>query len=213
MPWVAAATLVVGAYSADQQSKAGKAAANAQQNAADAATREQQRQYDQTRQDQLPFIEAGQNAVNLQQNYLAGDTSGFENAPDYAFAVDRGTKQLDRGATAHGNLWGGGADADRIRLGQGLATQYANNYWDKLAGMAGQGRAGAQNLGALGMGMANQVGNNLTNAAAARASSYTNSANAWGNFGNQATGYFNDWYGNLGADSQGKYLGQQRGAG
>lgn len=212
--WAAAtATVVVGAYSANQQAKAGQAAANAQQRAADAATAEQQRQFDLTREDQRPWIEAGQNALNLQKQFLAGDTSGFDKAPDYAWAVDQGTKSLDRGAAAAGNLWGGGADADRIKLGQGLATQYANNYWNKLAGMAGQGQSGAQNLGMLGVTTANNIGNNLADAAAARSSSYANTANAWSNFGNQAAGAFGNWYGNLGSDANGKYLGNQRGPG
>src|SRR6185312_14395500 len=101
-------------------------AAGAQRSAANSAIGEQQREYDQTRQDQMPWLQAGQNALGLEQNYLNGDTSGFDNSPDYKFAVQQGAKQLDAGATANGNLWGGGADADRIALGQGLATHYAN---------------------------------------------------------------------------------------
>jgi len=200
MPWGIAAAAVVGAYSANQQSKAGRAGANAQERAANAATEEERRQFDLTRQDQMPFLQAGQNAVNLQQAFLAGDTSGFDKSPDYTFAVDQGTKALDRGATAHGNLWGGGADADRIRLGQGLATQYATNYWNKLAGMAGQGQTSATNLGGLGMGMAANIGNNLGNAAAARASSFANTANAWSNFGNQFGNAVGQYYKNGGSN-------------
>jgi len=184
MPFSVAA-LAIGAYGAYSSAQAGKAGAKAQENAANAATAEQQRQYDQTRQDQLPFLQAGQNAVGLQQRYLNGDTSGFENSPDYKFAVQQGTKQLDAGATANGNLWGGGADADRIALGQGLATQYANNYWSKLAGMASQGQTSATTLGYQGANTANQIGQNYGNIGQARASSYANTANSWNNFGNQ----------------------------
>ncbi|HEY6021073.1 MAG TPA: hypothetical protein VIY48_14545, partial [Candidatus Paceibacterota bacterium] len=88
MTWVAVGVgvggAVIGAYGSMQ---AGKAGASAQKSANQAAIGEQQREYDQTRADQLPFLTAGQNAVNLQQKYLAGDTSGFDQSPDYRFAV------------------------------------------------------------------------------------------------------------------------------
>lgn len=202
MPWGAALTAVGAIGGSLISSNAGKSASNAQTKASQAAVAEQQREYDQSRQDQLPFLQAGQNAVNLQQKYLSGDTSGFANSPDYQFAVQQGTKQLDAGAAARGNIFGGGADADRIALGQGLATQYANNYWNKLAGMAGQGQSSAGNLGGLGANMANQTGNYLTNAGQARASSYANSANSWNNaigqLGNIAGQYYQNNYGSGG---------------
>lgn len=210
MPWVAAAGAVV---SAGAQMYAGNKAASAQRSANRAAIGEQQREYDQTRADQQPFLQAGQNAVNLQQRYLSGDTSGFENSPDYKFAVSQGFKGLDAGAASRGNLWGGGTDADRIALGQGLATQYANNYWNKLAGMAGQGQSSAGTLGMQGANAAGNIGNYLQNQGAATASSYANQANAFGNLINQganlygqyranqasnipATGYQSTYYGN-----------------
>lgn len=199
MPWgyaaVAVGTIAAGAMS----SNAAKKGANAQQNAANSSVAEQQREYDQSRSDQLPFLQAGQNAVNLQQKYLSGDTSGFDQSPDYQFAVQQGTKQLDAGAAAKGNLWGGGADADRISLGQGLATQYANNYWNKLAGMAGQGQTSATTLGNQGQNVANQTGNYLNNAAQANASSYASSANSYNNalgqLGNIGGQMYQNYYG------------------
>lgn len=191
MPWGVAAAAVVAAGSIYSSNKA----AGAQKKAANSSIAEQQREYDQTREDQLPFLQAGQNAVNLQQQYLAGDTSGFENSPDYKFAVDQGFKGLDAGAAARGNLWGGGTDADRISLGQGLATQYANNYWNKLAGMAGQGQSSATNLGAAGQNTANNIGSYLNNAGAATASSYIANANTLGNLGNQVGNWYGQNYG------------------
>lgn len=82
-------------------------------------------------------------------------------------------------------MWGGGADADRISLGQGLATQYANNYWNKISGMAGNGQQSAANLGQLGSNSANQIAQGYGNIGQARASSYANTANAYGNLANQ----------------------------
>jgi hypothetical protein len=184
MPW-GVASAAIGAYGAISSANAGKAGANAQANASNQAIAEQQRQYNQSRADQAPWLSAGQQALGLQQNYLGGDTSGFENSPDYKFAVQQGARQLDAGATANGNLWGGGADADRISLGQGLATQYANNYWNKLAGMAAGGQNAAANVGAQGANAANQISGQYNNIGQAQASSYANTANAWNNYGNQ----------------------------
>lgn len=184
MPWGVAAA-AISAYGAYSSSQAGKKGANAQAAGQQASIDEQRREYDQSRADQAPWLDAGKQALGLEQNYLAGDTSGFQNSPDYKFAVQQGTRQLDAGATANGNLWGGGADADRIALGQGLATQYANNYWNKISGMAGNGQQSAANLGQLGANTANQIGQAYGNIGQARASSYANTANSWNNFGNQ----------------------------
>lgn len=212
--WAAAvATVAVGAYSADQASKAGRRGADAQRAAADAATAEQRRQFDLTRSDQMPFLDAGYDALRRQQAALEGDFSGFEQSPDYLFALQQGSQALDRGAAARGGFMGGGADADRIKLGQGLASQNFGNYWNRLAGRAGQGQSAATTLGGLGANMATNIGGNLMDAANARASSYANTANQWGNFGNQAAGAFGSWYGGLGRDSRGAYLGNQRGRG
>lgn len=195
---VGLATVAVGAYSANQQKKAGERGAAAQAAAAGMSTEEQRRQYDQTRQDQLPFLEAGYDALRAQNAALKGDFSGFQASPDYQYTFDQSMKALDRTKAAQGGFMGGGADADRIALGQGLASQNFGNYWNRLAGRAGQAQSAAQNLGGYGMQMAGNIGNNLQNAANARASSYANTANAWGNFGQQALGAFGQYMGSRG---------------
>lgn len=195
---VGLATVAVGAYSANQASKAGKQGAAAQQAAAQMSTEEQRRQFDLARQDQLPFLEAGYDALRDQNAALKGDFSGFQNSPDYAYALQQGLQSQERGAAARGGFMGGGADADRIALAEGLASQNFGNYWNRLAGRAGQAQTAATNLGGLGMGMAGNIGNNLMNSANARASSYANSANAWGNFGEQALGAFSTYMGSRG---------------
>lgn len=179
MPWAAAAAVVGTVASGYMNSQSAKAGAKAQQNANNAAIAEQQREFDQTQQNISPYISAGNQGLGLQQQYLSGDTSGFMNSPDYLFAVQQGTKQLDAGAASKGNLFGGGADADRIALGQGLATQYANNYWNKISGVANQGLSAATGLGNLGQQNANQVGGYLQNSGQANASGIQGSANAW----------------------------------
>lgn len=181
MPWGiaigAAATLGAGAL----QAGAAGDAADAQAAANAAATAEQRRQYDQTRQDMMPWMNAGIWGLNQQQNALRGDWSGFEDSPDYLYAYQQGMKGLDRQNAANLSLTSGGADADRIALGQGLASQNFNNYYNRLAGLSGTGQTTATQLGGFGQNAANQIGQNTINAGNARASGYTNTANAWGN--------------------------------
>ena len=199
MSWVNVGVTVVGAVGASQASKAGKKGAAGQQAAAAAATEEERRQFDLARQDQQPFLQAGYDSVNAQNAALGGDFSAFEKSPDYAYTFDQSMKGLDRSAAAGGGFMGGGADADRVALGQGLASQNFGQWWNRHAGRAGQAQSGATNLGALGAGMAGRIGDNLMSGANARASSYANSANAWSNFGDQA------------ADAFGSYMGQRKG--
>ena len=121
---VAVGGAVVGAaadmYAAD---KAASAAKQAGRN----ATAESARQYNQTREDMMPWLDAGNWALDRQQQVLQGDYSGFLSSPDYLAALQLGTEALDGGATAQGNLWGGGADADRIQWGKKRATKNRGN--------------------------------------------------------------------------------------
>ena len=204
MPWGIAAAAVVGAYSASQQSKAGKKAAQEQADAANYAADLSHQEYEQTRQDMMPWLNAGTNALTQQQNFLNGDYGAALNSPFYKASLEEGFKGLDMGAAAHGNLWGGGTDADRIRLGQNLASSQLNTYYNALAGLSNTGQTTANQLGQFGANYATQAGGYAQDAANARASSYANTANAWGNYGNQLTGAFGYWYGGLGSDSQGK---------
>lgn len=194
---LAVAGLAVSAGSAINQSNQAKKGLAAGERATDMTVAEKRRQFDQTQANQQPFLDAGYGALDRQNAFLSGDTSGFENSADYKFAVDQGFKGLNYGRSASGGFgaggFAGGPDADRIALGQGLATQYAGNYWSKLAGMAGQGQQGSQYLGQMGANMAGNLGNAWANQAGNRASSYANQANAWGKFGQDAT-QLGAWY-------------------
>lgn len=200
--WIAGiASAVVGGVAANsaanKQAGAARNAADAQLQAAQLATDEQRREYDQTRADQLPFLNAGTDALEKQKAFLNGDWSGFEKSPDYLWALNQGIGALDKSAAARGSLYSGGHDADLMQFGQGNATQFANNYWNKLAGQAGQGQVTAQGLGNLGANMANNVSNLMMDSGNARASSFLRQGDIgaqqigmWGNVLNQGLGYF-----------------------
>jgi hypothetical protein len=193
MSWVAVAgtaiTVVGGYLSNKQANKGNKAAQQGQQGGID----EQRREYDQTRQDQMPWLNAGSWALDQRKAALMGDWSGFENSPDYKFALDQGLKLSDRSAAASGSLFSGGHSADLMQLGQGLASQNYNNYDNRLAGMSNTGQNTAQNLGALGANMATNIGNAYANIGQARQSSYNNNAQftagMFGQMGNLTQNY------------------------
>lgn len=206
--WIAGiATAVVGAYGANEQSKAGERGADAQNAASRYATDEQRRQFDQTRQDMMPWLNAGGWALNQQQDFLRGDYGAALNSPFYKASLEEGFKGLDAGAAARGNLWGGGTDADRIRLGQNLATSQLQTHYNALAGMSNTGQTTANQLGSYGQAFATNAGNNAMNGAQARASSYANSANAWGNYANQMAGMFGNYMQQNYGGNGGGYIG------
>lgn len=180
MPWGAAIAAVAAVGGAAMQSNAAKKAAKAGQGSADAATAESARQYDLSRGDMQPWLQTGQWALTQQENLLRNPSALADN-PQYQWALEQGFKGLDRGAAASGNLFGGGMDADRIRLGQGLAGQQLDNIFNRYASLSQTGQTTANQLGALGANYAQQQQGNLFAGANARASGYANQSNAWGN--------------------------------
>lgn len=117
----------------------------------------------------------------------------FYDSPDYQFALQQGTQNLDRSAASRGRLYSGGYGQDLVAYGQGLASQQLNNYTNRLAALAGVGQTASNSLSALGQNYASQYGNNLNNAAAARASGYAANANAASTLANgigQAANYY-----------------------
>ena len=162
-----------------------------------AAIEEQRRQYDQTRQDQMPWLNAGTWALDQQKAVLQGDYSGFQNSPDYAYARDQMVQGLDRSAAARGRLYSGGYGVDMASHLNGLANQNINNYYGRLSGLSGTGQNTASGLGQLGANMATNIGNAYGNIGNARASSYQqigqNNADMWAGAANQlgsVAGYY-----------------------
>jgi hypothetical protein len=196
MPWAAAAAAAAAIGGAAMQADAAGDAADAQVAAADRATAEQRRQFDLTRQDQLPWLEAGRSALDLQNRFINGDMSAYTASPDHLWRLQQGQIGLDNSASSQGNLFGGGALSDVISYNQGMATQGINEWWNRLAGTSQTGQVTGAQLGQLGAGYANQFGQNAMNAANARASSFAAGANAWGNaatqLGNLGGQYFNN---------------------
>lgn len=156
------AAVVVGAgmaYSANRQGAAQKKAGRAQASAAQQTLDTQQGIYNQSREDAMPFYNAGTNALGQLEAVNRGDYSGFENSPDYLYARGQTQQGVERGASARGSLYAGGTNVDLANALNGIASQNLGNYTNRLTGLAQMGQGQSQYLGQLGQNYGNQFAN------------------------------------------------------
>ena len=171
--------------------KAAKNAANAQIGAANQANALEKQMYEQSRADQMPWLEQGKASLSqlanltkpggeLMRTYGAAD---FEADPGYQFRLGEATRGVDRAMAARGLTNSGTALRELSRVNQGMASdefQNAYNRWmqqrlnqyNMLSGLANTGQVTSEQLDRLGNNYSNQYGQNLGQAANARASSY-----------------------------------------
>lgn len=194
---VALGSAAVGAYGAYSASKASGRAADAQEHASDQANQTQMAQYNQTREDQAPWRNAGASALGQLSAGIApggqftqkfGDTN-FQGDPGYQFRMQQGMDALNNQASARGGFLSGAQLKGAQEYGQGFASnEYGNAYnrfmndqntqFNRLSGVAGTGQVANGQVAQAGMNMANNVSQNQIGAGNARASGYIGSANA-----------------------------------
>lgn len=190
-----AATVVAGATAAYMNKKASDKATAAGNRAANSSLALQQQQFDQYQQNITPWLNAGNDALNQMNALNSGDFSQFHESPDYQFAFNQGMQGLDRSAAARGGLYSGGADADRIAYGQGMASQQFNSFYNKLQNLAQMGQGAANSLGSAGQNNANAMANIYGQQAQNQANGAYGTANAWGQLANTAAGGIGAYYG------------------
>jgi hypothetical protein len=173
-------------------SSAAKSAARTQANAARDASDLQYKQWQESIALQEPWRKAGEQALNKLaplMDYQKFGMGQFQADPGYAFRLSEGQRALDRQAAARGGLMSGAALKGAQRFGQEMGSQEYQNAFNRyqteraaqlqpLQSMAGLGQTTAQQVGASGQVMAQNVGDLMTSGAAARASGYVGSANA-----------------------------------
>lgn len=187
--WVAGAVVgssLIGANAAGN-------AASAQAGAANRAADLQNEQYQQTRQDQMPWMEAGKTALNaltpLATNYTPFGMDQFKADPGYGFRLSEGLKQLGHQAGARGGLISGQTLKGLQDYAQNSASNEYTNAFNRyqtertarlapLQSLAGVGQTTAAQLGTAGAQNAGAVGNYLTGGAAAQAAGMVGGANA-----------------------------------
>lgn len=190
MTWWTAGAVLVSGYMGSQ---AAGSAADTQAAAADRASAVSNEQYQQTRQDQMPFLQAGVGALNklapLALNYKPFDYNAMTADPGYGFRLSEGQKSLDRAAAARGGLISGSALKAATRFGQDMGSQEYTNAFNRyqaeraaqlnpLQSLAGLGQSAATTLGQAGSSNAANVGNLITGGAAASAAGRVGEANA-----------------------------------
>jgi hypothetical protein len=191
--WVAGAIAVsslVGASTAKSaaktQAQAATQAADVQKQVADQQTALQREMYQQTREDQAPWRQAGVNALGVMQQ-TAGNVPGafkfgaadFQTDPGYAFRLSEGRRALAHTAGARGGLVSGQTLKGMQDYAQNAASQeYQNAYnraftgygtdvarenqlYNRQAALAGIGQTSTNLVNQAGQNYATGVGNAL----------------------------------------------------
>ena len=152
------------------------------------------RQFDLSRNDQMPWLDAGKAGLGDLQSLMGGDLSKFNQGPDYTYAMDQMTKQADRSAASRGRLYSGGYGLDYAKAVNGLASSNLGNYRGALQSLAGVGQSAAQNLGSLGTAYAGGISSQYNNMGNARASGYQRNGYNNAAFASNMGGTLADWY-------------------
>lgn len=213
MSWVAVAVAGSSVVGAVVSSDASRKASNTQADAAERAAALANDQWAQTREDNMPALEARNASLAKMREMLgisgtgAGTMSSALTArqvqaePGYQFGLDQGQQAMQRQANARGMLNSGNALLAASRYGNDYATTKYGDSWNRLQGeransfnrlasVAGLGQTGASQIGQSGQTAALNAGNNMMSAANAQAAGGLAQANTWVNTGNQLAGWY-----------------------
>ena len=190
MPWISAGVSIGGALLNSSNSKS---AQKDQDKAAMYQAMMQKKMYDQSRKDNLPWMDRGNEAGNaLQQRMGLGADNGsgnygdlmhsfnnedFVKDPGYQFRMDEGAKGVEHSAAARGGLLSGAAAKEMERYSQGFASnefgnaynrynQDQSNRFNRLSDISGRGQQSAQFNAQMGMNNAenmNSISQNKAN--------------------------------------------------
>lgn len=142
----------------------------------------------------------------LNQRYTGAD---LKNDPGYQFGLQQGTDAIQSSASARGGLFSGATQKALAKYGQDYAgTKFNEGFnrfqaqqdstFNRLAGLAGIGQTGSNQIGMAGQNYANQAGQNMIGVGNAQAANSLNQGNILGNQINQlaAWGSRQNWGGN-----------------
>lgn len=176
-------------------SDAAKDAAQIQLDATKLGIDEVRRQYDQTRADQLPWMEAGKRALGTLEGQLPELTSRFTpedltNDPGYKFQLDQGLDAITAAGRAGGSLDSGATLKALLEYGQGHAGKFYNEAFNRdqvsktgiynmLSGLSGTGQTTAQQLATTGAGASQSIAGLIGQGGNAAAAGEIGSTNAW----------------------------------
>ncbi len=134
------------------------------------ALAEQKAAREQARADLEPWRTSGVNALADLVAKINAGPGEFTTSPGYDFRVAEGTKALERGASARGNLLGGAETKALTRFGQDYATgdydNFLRRYYESLTplqSVAGVGESSAAQTAGLGSNISNAIAQNYLN--------------------------------------------------
>ena len=202
----------VGAAGSAYASKQSGKAAKTQAASADQASAIQQANFEQTREDLMPYKQAGDTSLNQLMGQMTPD--GYFNQtytgqdiysdPSYQFRLQQGQDAIQSSAAAKGGLLTGATLKALQNYGQESASQeYSNAYnrfnadqtnrYNRLSNLVGIGQNAAAQVGNAGAQTAQAVANNTMAGANSIAAGQVASANNWANtannLGSMATSY------------------------
>lgn len=180
-----------------------RAAALQAQTSADAVA-EQRRQFDLSRADLQPWMQAGNTALGRLNAASSGDMSQFMASPDYQFRLNEGQRNIGSSFAARGGAASGNALRALSEYNQNMARGEFGDWWNHQSNLAGVGQTAvntsaglgagtAANIGNITTGAANNIGNYLVGGANARASGILNAQNAM----NQSNANTMQWAGRI----------------
>ena len=167
----------------------------------------QERMFQQTREDLLPYNEAGQDATKQLSNRLTEltspivmDQATLEKTPGYQFNLTQGLKAAQNSAAARGLGTSGAALKGASTFATGLADSTYQNQWNnantnqanaynRLMGVAQLGESAAAQTGAYATQTGQSIGNNLIQGGNAQAAGLTGAANSLTNGVNNYMSY------------------------
>ena len=190
---------------AQVQADAARYAADVSNQGTMAGISETRRQYDQSRADQLPWLQTGQRQLGVLEGRLPDLTSTFtgadlQNDPGYQFGLNQGLDAVSARARALGISNSGGTMKELLRYGNDYAGTKFQEAWARdqsekqsiynmLAGISGTGQVAGNNLASQGANASQSIaglyaqnattaGNAAMQAGNAAANGITSGANA-----------------------------------
>ncbi len=182
--------------------KGASKAANVQGQAANTATDVAKQMFEQNRQDQMPWMQAGQAGLNqyaalmglarqddgsYKFDPMAPAREGLMRAdPGYQFRLDQGRRTLENSAAARGGLLSGNTARALTEYGQDYGSNEFQNILNRYAALSGVGQSQTNQLGAQRTNLGSAIGQNAMTGAAARASGYMALPNAYAGMKDEA---------------------------
>lgn len=201
---VAAGIGAVGAIGGGLIASSGaKSAANAQAQSNAQGIAEQRRQFDLTRSDFKPYMDAGKTALPQIEDLLglngndksAAAIEALKSSPAYQSLYNNGQEAVLQNAAATGGLRGGNTQSSLANFGRDTLSSVISDQLSRLGGLAGMGQGATGSVAGLGANTANQISSLFQATGNARASSALTQAGIWSgvinNIGGLAQGVVN----------------------